>query len=104
MRQVPEAAAGARYATVARRTGPADLRERLRAGVEAVGRADEDDPQRVPADALAEGSAGVDRQAHGGFLLRGERRPPPRFRAAADQVISRGRPPSRYGYFPVDLK
>src|SRR5439155_4500217 len=42
------------HAPVARRAGPADLREHLRRRLEALGRTDEDDPQRVPADAPAE--------------------------------------------------
>ena len=61
-----------------RHRGPAPrtahLRERFGAGVEAVGGASEDDPQRVPPDAVAEGSAGAHREADGRVLLRRERR------------------------------
>ena len=45
--------------------------ENISAGcLEALGRADEDDPQRVPPDAVAEGGAGSGCQTHGGVLLR----------------------------------
>src|SRR5215510_3861472 len=87
MREIPEGAPGARRAPVARRARAADLRERLRPGVEDVGRPDEDDPERIPPDAVAEGSAGADWAAHGGLLLRRGRGPAARVRATADKIV-----------------
>src|SRR5687768_6385398 len=84
---LPEVSKGDAWAgkgAVAGRTGSAHLREYLRRGLEALGRADEDDPQRVSADALAEGSAAARDQAHGGFLLRRRRRAPARIRPPAE--------------------
>src|SRR5687768_15049763 len=60
VREISEADAWPRFAPLARRAWTTHLRERLRPGVEALGRTPEDDPQRVPADALAEGSADPD--------------------------------------------
>ena len=50
-------------AALARRTRSADLRQYLGRSLEALGRADEDDPQRVPPDAVAEGGAGTRRRS-----------------------------------------
>ena len=85
---------------LARRARSANLRQRVGGRLEALGRAHEDDPQRVPPDAVAEGSAGTRRQAHGRLLLRRRRRAAARIRAAADQVsrpaaVRARRPPSR---------
>src|SRR6478735_1143854 len=60
VREVPEGDAGPGCATLAWRDRPARFCKRRRAGVEALGRAPEDDPQRVPVDALAEGRPGTD--------------------------------------------
>src|SRR5258705_3290179 len=87
LREISEGASGPRYAPMARRARATHLRERLRAGVEDVGRADEDDSQRISPDAVAEGGAGADREAHGGFLLRRGRGAAPRLRSAADEII-----------------
>src|ERR1041385_8972921 len=87
LREVPEGAPGPRRASLAGRARTAHLRKRIRAGVEDVGRPPEDDPQRVPPDALAEGGAGADRQAHGGLLLRRKRGAPARLRSATDEVM-----------------
>ena len=62
-------------------------------GVEALGRANEDDPQRVPPDAVAEGGAGPRRQAHGGLLLR-------RRRGASARVRARNRRSDRASNTP----
>src|SRR5215207_1587621 len=56
--------------------------------METLGRADEDDPERVPADALAEGSAGTGSETYGGFLLRRRSRAAPGLRSTAKQVAS----------------
>src|SRR4029079_9340147 len=74
LREVTEGFARPRRGTVARRTREAHLRQCLRAGMENVGRPDEDDPERIPPDALAEGGAGADGQADGRFLLQPEPR------------------------------
>src|SRR5687767_11665852 len=87
VRQVPETAAWPRQSSVAGRARAAGLRQRVRPGLEAVGRPDEDDPERIPPDALAERSAGADREADGGLLLRRKRGVAARLRAAADQVV-----------------
>src|SRR5688572_16981133 len=87
LRKVSEEHARTGRAAVARRAGAAGLRERFGPGVEAVGRTAEDDSERVPADALAEGSAGADQPPDGRFLLRRERGAAPRVRAAADEVV-----------------
>src|SRR5688572_24476555 len=81
--EIPEESPRSRRETVARPARRQDLRERLRAGLEAVGRTPEDDPQRVPPDALAEGSTGTGRPSARGLLLRGERRAAARVRAPA---------------------
>ena len=76
LREVSEGAARARRAPVAGRARPACVRQRLGPGVEALGGSHEDDPQRVPPDAVAEGSSGSRRQADGRLLLRRRRRAP----------------------------
>src|SRR3954464_5492311 len=89
-RSLQEAAARSswpRGRSLARRTWPACLRQHLRGGVEVVGRAHEDDPQRVPPDALAEGGAATRRQAHGGVLLRRRGRTAAWLRAAAREAV-----------------
>ena len=63
-------------------------REHLGRCLEALGRADEDDPQRVSADALAEGGSGAREEAHGRLLLR-------RGRGPAARVTCRSRPNRR---------
>src|SRR5713226_9965000 len=68
LREVSKRSAGARRGSMAGRTRAAHLRERLPGSVEALGRAHEDDPQRVSADALAERGAGTRGEAHGGLL------------------------------------
>src|SRR3954469_2490545 len=92
MRQVSERYARARRPALAWRARAARVRERLRAGVEDVGRTPEDDPQRVPLDALAEGSTGADCAADAGLLLRRERRAAAGVRSAAGQVAATGSP------------
>src|SRR5207237_1659994 len=87
--EIPERAARARRAPLARRARPKNLSKRVGAGVEIVGRPDEDDPERVPPDALAEGSAGIDREAHGRLLLRGGRRTAAGVRSATIEIASR---------------
>src|ERR1700730_18645481 len=87
VREVSERAARPRRPAVARRTRSAHLRKCLRSGMEALGRADEDDSQRVPADAVAEGSARPRREAYGGFLLWRRRGAPARLRPATGEVI-----------------
>src|SRR5436190_23223948 len=57
--------------------------------MEAVGGPDEDDSQRVPAHALAEGGAGTDRAPHGGLLLRRGRGAAAWVRPATDEIIVR---------------
>src|SRR5262245_10282677 len=86
VREVSKDAARARFAALARRTGTAHLRKRLRAGMEAVGGPSENDPERVPPDAVAKGSAGTDWTAHGGFLLRCRRRAASRVCATANKI------------------
>src|SRR5690349_9066900 len=86
MRQAAARAARSRRKTVARPPGPADLRQRLRRSLDDVGRAHEDDPERVPPDALAEGGAGSRRQADGRILLRRVRGPASRLYPPADEV------------------
>src|ERR671931_2604510 len=88
LQEISEGTAGPRRTAVAWRARAADLREHLRAGVETLGGADEDDPQRVPPDAVAEGSPGPRRQAHGGFFLRRGRGTAARIRPPANEVIS----------------
>ncbi len=73
LHQAEKGSPRAGVAPLAGTAGTADLRERVGAGLEAVGGATEDDPQRIPADAVAEGSAGTDRAAPRGVLLRRER-------------------------------
>src|SRR5262249_29450817 len=95
LRQVPERASRARYTAVAGRTRSTDLRERLARRLEAVGRADENDSQRVPSDAVAERGTGARCEAHGGFLLRPGFCPASRLRSAADQIAPTWRNPKR---------
>src|SRR4029077_5914121 len=70
-------------APLARRARPAPLREHFGRRLEALGRAHEDDPQRVSADAVAERGPAAGREAHGGLLLRRRRRAPSRIRSRA---------------------
>jgi hypothetical protein len=91
LREVPEGIAGSRCPALARRARPAHLRARLGSGVEALGRAHEDDFERVSSDALAEGSAGSHCQTDGRFFLRRGSGSPSRLRPATGQV---GRTPS----------
>src|SRR6185436_8943835 len=93
LRQVSERAGGARCAPLARRPRPAYLRERVGGCLEALGRAHEDDPQRVSTDALAEGGARPRGQAHGGLLLRRSGGAPSRVCAPANEVTTAGRAP-----------
>src|SRR5688572_849095 len=86
MREIPKDAARPRLTTVARRTGSAHFRKRFCAGLEAVGRPSEDDSERIPSNAVAERSAGTDRAADGGFLLRGQRRVTAWLRSTANQI------------------
>src|SRR6185503_1038043 len=97
LREISEGASGPRRAPMARRARAAHLRERLRAGVEDVGRADEDDSQRVSPDAVAERGAGADLEAHGGFLLRPGRGAAAGIRAAADEIMGRLKAAPTYG-------
>src|SRR5690606_32323008 len=92
LRETPAGAAGARGAPVAGRDRTADLRERVGPGLEALGRASEDDPERISSDAVAEGGAGADSQAPGGVLLRRRRGTAARLRPAAVEGV-RIRPP-----------
>src|ERR1700686_5089238 len=87
VREVSERAAGPRRPAVAWRTGSAHLRKCLRSGMEALGRADEDDSQRVPAHAVAEGRARPRREAYGGFLLWRKRGASARLRSPTGEVI-----------------
>ena len=91
VREVPEDAARPRFTSVARRTGPANFRKRLRAGMEAVGRPTENDSERIPSNAVAEGSAGTDRTSDGGLLFRGRRRVATRVRATANEITPHSR-------------
>src|SRR5262245_23803535 len=91
VREVSEDAPRPRFATVAGRTRTTHLRERLRTGMEAVGGPSENDSERIPPDALAEGSAGTDWTAHGGFLLRCRRRAATRVCATAIQITPAAR-------------
>src|SRR5262245_55434639 len=86
--KVPEGAAGTGRPALAGGARRANLREHLRRSLENVGRTDEDDPQRVPADALAETGPGAGAEAHGGLLLRRGRRPPARLRPPAGQRLA----------------
>src|SRR5262245_11565486 len=91
VREVSKDAPRPRFAALARRTGTTHLRQRLRAGMEAVGRPSENDPERVPPDAVAKGSAGTDWTAHGGFLFRCRRGAAARVCATAIQITPLGR-------------
>src|SRR5438874_5091161 len=71
---------------MARRARAAHLRERVEGRVEALGRADENDPERVPPDAVAERGPGSRRQAHGRFLFWRRRGAAAGLHPAADQV------------------
>src|SRR4029450_3512137 len=75
-----------RYGHLGGRARGADLREHLRGRLAALGRADEDDSERVPSHAVAEGSAGARQEAHGGFLLRRRSGAPTRIRPAAGEI------------------
>src|SRR5437867_412410 len=98
LREIPERPARARRPSLARRAGPADLPDRVGAGLEDVGRPDEDDSERVPPDAVAEGGAGIDRAAHGRLLLRRRRGASARLRSAAIEIgtLGSGLRASRY--------
>src|ERR1035437_2187080 len=61
---------------------PADIRARFGARLEALGRPDADAPERVPPDALAEGSPGHGGARDGGVLLRRRGGAPARLHAA----------------------
>src|SRR5687767_15113357 len=89
LREVSEGHAGARCAALAGGARTTRLRQGLRAGVEAVGRAAEDDPQRVPPDAVAERGADADRAADGRLLLRRKRGAAARLRPAAGEIDHR---------------
>jgi len=84
LREVSEDTARARHTTVARGTGTTHLRKRLCTGMEALGRTPENDLERIPPDAVAEGSAGTDRKAHGRLLLRSQCRATTGLRPTAD--------------------
>src|SRR5262245_29029438 len=84
--EVSEGAAGFGHAAVAWRARATHLREHLGAGVEALGGSNEDDPQRVPADAVAEGSPGSRCQAHGRLFLRRGCRVTTWIRPTANQI------------------
>src|SRR5262245_45385261 len=87
--EVPEGTTRSRRAPLARRARSAYFRPHLRRRLETLGRTDEDDPQRVPPDAVAEAGTGARAEAHGGLLLRRRRRAPAGVRAAAGQGIRR---------------
>src|SRR5262249_37845788 len=93
--QVPEGLARVGRAAVAWRARAARLRPGLRRCVEALGGSDEDDPQRVPTDAVAEGSAGTGRPTYGRFLLRRGRRVTTRIRSSAGEVARAASCPNR---------
>src|SRR5207248_10209172 len=86
VREIPEGTPGPGCAAVAWRTRPAHLREYFEGRLEALGRAHEDDPERVPPDALAEGSAGPRSQAHGRLFLRRRCGAASRIRPPAGQI------------------
>src|SRR6185503_14714163 len=88
VRQVPEGPARPGRGAVARRDRAAHLRERLGAGLEALGGAPEDDPQRIPPDALAEGRPGGDSHADGRLFLRRRIGAAAGLRPSTDEVVS----------------
>lgn len=104
LREVPEDTSRSRLTAVAGRTGSTHLRKRLCTGMEALGRPPENDPERIPSHAVAEGSAGTDRKAHGRFLLRSQCRAATRLRATTDQITPNRwirYPARRAGNFPL---
>src|SRR5437870_6621321 len=86
--EIPERDARTRRSALARRTRAADLRGHFRRSLEDVGRADEDDPQRVSPDAVAERGAGARAETHGGFLLRRGSGAASGLRPATDEAIA----------------
>src|SRR4030095_253128 len=86
LREVSGDAAWPRHSPVARRIRTAYFRKCICAGLEAVGRPAENDSERIPPDAVAEGSAGTEWTAHGGLLLRGHCRTATRLRSTANQI------------------
>src|ERR1051326_1917900 len=103
LQEAPTRTSRLRLPSLARRARTAHLRKHFRGRLEVVGRADEDDPQRVPADALAERGAAAGIETHGGFLLRRGGRPPARIRAASRKTVgaARERPTPRRPLRPL---
>src|SRR5207247_6592657 len=89
--EVSEGAGGARRAPLARRTRPTHLRQHLSRGLETLGRAHEDDSQRVPPHAVAERSPGTRCQTYGRILLRRRRGLTARVRASTGKIGANNR-------------